>query len=116
MYQLRKVDVLSCAKIMGAVHFGISLIFVPFFLLFGFAGLLLGNNSDSFSRIGGIVLGVVFAIVLPFFYAAFGFLFGVLGAWIYNFAARHVGGVRFEFVAPVIAQPAAPNLTQPIQS
>jgi len=108
MYPLRSVDILSCAKIMAALHGCISLIFVPFFLLFGFASLIFGRGSDSFSGIAGIVLALVLAIVLPLFYAAMGFLFGALGAWVYNFAARHVGGIRFELVAPVADSPPVP--------
>jgi len=111
MYSLRSVDVLSCAKIMGAVHGCISLIFIPFFLLFGFASLIFGHDSNPFSGIAGIVLAVVLAIVLPFFYAAMGFLLGALGAWIYNFAARHLGGVQFEVVAPVAGLPPAPSVS-----
>ena len=110
MYSLRSVDVLSCAKIMAAVHGCMSLVFIPFFLLFGFAGLVFGRSSGVFAGIGAIVLALVLMIVLPLFYAALGFLMGALGAWLYNLAARHIGGIRFEVVAPVVATPPAPGI------
>ena len=109
MYTLRSVDVLSCAKIMAAVHGCMSLVFIPFLLLFGLASLV-GRGSDSFAGVGAIVLALVFMIVLPLFYAAMGFLFGALGAWLYNLAARHIGGIRFEVVAPVVAPPSVPSV------
>jgi len=39
---------------------------------------------------------VVLAVVLPFVYAAIGFLMGVIGAAIYNLIARWTGGLEFE--------------------
>ena len=102
MYSIRSIDVISCAKMMAAVHGCLSLLFIPFFLIFGLASLLLGPN-----KVGGIAaigLGLVFAVVLPLFYAAMGFLIGALGAWIYNFVARRIGGIRLEFAAPESAQ------------
>ena len=36
-----------------------------------------------------------FLLVMPFFYALFGFLFTLFGAWVYNFIAKHLGGIEF---------------------
>jgi len=116
MYLLRKVDVLSCAKILGAVHCGISLVFVPVFLLAGFASALFGNSSNSFSRVGGIILAIALAITLPLFYGLVGFLFGAVGAWIYNFAAGYIGGIQFEFIAPGDVPLSGPSFPQSAQS
>jgi len=33
---------------------------------------------------------------MPFFYAALGFIFGVVGAFIYNLLAKWVGGIEVE--------------------
>jgi len=115
MYLLRKVDVLSCAKILGAVHCAISLVFVPVFLLAGFAGALFGNSSDSFSRTGGIILAIALAIIVPLFYGLIGFLFGAAGAWFYNVAAGYLGGIQLEFVAPGVVPISGPTLPHSAQ-
>jgi len=77
---------------MGAVYGGIALIILPFFLLAGLVGLLAGNGSGGYSGIAAIGL----AIVAPFFYGAVGFVMGAFSAWVYNFFARRIGGVRLE--------------------
>jgi len=36
------------------------------------------------------------AIIAPVFYGVAGFIIGALTAWVYNFAARQIGGLRLE--------------------
>lgn len=38
--------------------------------------------------------GMGFLIVMPFIYALFGLIFVPLGCWLYNTAARFVGGIE----------------------
>ena len=40
--------------------------------------------------------GALGLIILPVFYALVGFLVGALHAWVYNLAARYVGGIEIE--------------------
>ena len=94
MYSLRSVDVMSCAKIMGAVYGSLGLIFLPFVLLGGFGSLLFGQKSGVLSGI----LMLFFAICLPVIYGLMGFLMGAFSAWVYNFVARRIGGLRLELV------------------
>jgi hypothetical protein len=42
------------------------------------------------------------AVLAPFLYGLIGFFVGALSAWVYNFAARKIGGIRLE-LRPVIA-------------
>jgi hypothetical protein len=35
-------------------------------------------------------------IVAPFLYGAMGFVFGALGAWIYNLTAKWLGGIEIQ--------------------
>jgi hypothetical protein len=79
MYTLQSVGVLSCAKIMGAIYGSLGLLFLPFLLLGGFAGLMAGKGSEAISGIAMLVL----AVFAPFFYGALGFLMGAFSAWIY---------------------------------
>jgi len=94
MYSLRSVDVMSCAKIMGAIYGGLGLIFLPFFLLAGFGSLAGGNTSAPSG-----VAAILFIILAPVIYGIMGFVMGALSAWVYNFFARRIGGIRMELKA-----------------
>ncbi len=98
MYSLRSVDVLSCAKMMGAIYGCLGLVLLPLFLLAGVAALMSGQDSASFS--GAAML--FFAILAPIIYGAMGFVIGALMAWIYNLVARRIGGMKLE-LKPVAA-------------
>lgn len=100
MYSLHSVGVLSCAKMMGALYGCLGLIFIPFLLLGGFASMAMGREAGAISGVAMLFV----AILLPVFYAALGFLFGALTAWIYNLVAGWVGGIQLELRVPV--QPA----------
>jgi hypothetical protein len=54
----------------------------------------------------GVFLGAGAVVALPIFYGVLGFVFGALGAAIYNLAARLVGGIEIE-LAPRPPQPGA---------
>ncbi|MGO9862921.1 MAG: hypothetical protein ACLPLR_04850 [Terriglobales bacterium] len=99
MYSLRSVNVLSCAKMMGAIYGCLGLILLPFFLLAGVATLMSGQDSASLS--GAAML--FFAILAPIIYGAMGFVLGALMAWVYNLVARRIGGFQLEL------KPAAGN-------
>jgi hypothetical protein len=71
---------MSVAKIMGVLYACTGLVFAPCFLLFGLLGSMAGQQNSPFT---GIV-GVVVAIILPFFYGALGFIDGAIGALLYN--------------------------------
>ncbi len=92
MYSLRSVDVLSCAKMMGAFYACTGLLAIPLI----FIGILASAASpQGFSGLGAVGLFAL-ALFLPVFYGVFGFLAGALGAWLYNAIARRLGGIRIE--------------------
>jgi hypothetical protein len=96
MHIVKSVGVLSVAKIFGMIYGCMGLIFVPFFLLFAvigsFAGSMTGQSTNPFAGI----LGIVFAVFMPLFYGAFGFIGGAIGALLYNLFAKWVGGFELE--------------------
>jgi hypothetical protein len=99
MYSIRSLDVLSCAKVMGAIYGCLALILLPpLFLLSAFSFLLRGPNPQPYSALGLLFLG----ILAPILYGFIGFLMGALTAWVYNFAARQIGGIQLE-LKPAIA-------------
>jgi hypothetical protein len=99
MYSIRSLDVMSCAKLTGAVYGCLALLVVPPLVLFsGFSFLLHGPNQSYW----GLWM-VLPAILAPILYGLIGFFLGALNAWVYNYAARQIGGIQLEL------SPVAPN-------
>jgi hypothetical protein len=106
MYIVKSVGVMSVAKIMGLLYACLGLLVIPFVLLGALLGAFAGQNSSSFAGIVGVGL----AILAPFLYGALGFIFGALGALLYNLIARWVGGFELEMTV----QPEGPVAPYPI--
>lgn len=108
--QIRKVGVLSVAKIYAIVMFVTSLLIsIPYgaiFALFGttmmasLAGMdpSVSGSDVALGGAGSIAIGLGIMCGLPILYAIVGFIGGAIGALIYNVAARFVGGVELELV------------------
>lgn len=99
--KIRKIGVLSAAKIYAAVMFVISLLiaipyglFIIIFSLIGAGGA--GGDAALLVGGGGVVMGLAVMIIMPLMYAAMGFVFGALGALIYNLFSGMVGGLEIE--------------------
>jgi len=86
LVEIKKVEVLSLAKIQGIVMFFIGIIFSIIVLLME---LELANPFIL------TVLGIV--IILPFFYGILGFLAGMVFAFLYNIIAKSFGGIKVQF-------------------
>ncbi|MES2316670.1 MAG: hypothetical protein V4631_04180 [Pseudomonadota bacterium] len=80
--QITSVSMLQSAKVMAALYFVLSL---PFLVIMGL--------GTMFSASPG--LGIAMMLIFPILYAVFGFLFTLLGAWIYNMVASKMGGFEF---------------------
>jgi len=92
MQVIRSVNVLSSAKMMGAIYGAMGLLVIPIVLVAGFASLASGQRTGV---MGGVAL-VAFGVFAPFFYGGLGFVFGALGAWVYNLMAKWAGGIQIE--------------------
>ncbi len=84
---------------MLAVLYGcMGLIFLPFFALAGMLGIFAqhaqSNQAAPAAAVGALVFGM--GIFMPIIYAVMGFIFGVIGAAIYNLVARWIGGIEVE--------------------
>ena len=73
--------------------------------IYGFMGLIIGIFCALLSLAGtgvgkgmpfGALFGVGAIIILPILYGVIGFIGSLIGAAIYNFAAKAVGGVVFD--------------------
>jgi hypothetical protein len=79
--QITSVSLVQTAKVAAAIYFVLACVGAVFFAL---ASLFSG-------KFGGFFL----AILAPFIYAAVGFVFVFIGAWVYNLVAKRVGGIEF---------------------
>ena len=93
---IKRIDVLSAAKITGIIAAAFGLLAGVIFFLFGsMFGALLGASGGQG---GGAAMfgGVMGIVLLPSLYGVFGFIGGLIQAFIYNLAAGFVGGIRIE--------------------
>jgi len=89
---LRRIAPLQLGKIMGLTYGIFGLLFIPFIVLAS----SLSAMVPAQARGGFMAMGVGMAIAAPIFYAVLGFIFGVVGAFIYNLIAGWVGGIEVE--------------------
>ncbi|MCC2962559.1 hypothetical protein LK540_19200 [Massilia sp. IC2-278] len=82
--QVVSVSILQNAKVMAALYFAISL---PFTLLMTIPALMGQGQGAGFS--------IVMLVLMPFLYTLIGFVFTLVGAWVYNVIAARIGGFEF---------------------
>jgi hypothetical protein len=97
---IRRVNPMSCAKVMGVIYAAIGLLIGLGFSLLGF---LIGSNAGSLGHdtpFGGAALGAMFGVgaivAMPILYGIMGVIGGALGALIYNVAAGAIGGIEID--------------------
>ncbi|HEX9670962.1 MAG TPA: hypothetical protein VGC93_15930 [Thermoanaerobaculia bacterium] len=93
---LKRIGVLSCGKMMGALYALMGLIFGAIFSLLSLVGGLAGLASGEDQAIFGVLFGVGAIVILPILYGIFGFLGGLLTAFLYNVVAGIAGGVELQ--------------------
>ena len=99
--RIKKLGILSVAKMCAAIMFVISLLIsIPyglFIIIFALTGASsIGGQGGLALGGGGVVFGLLFMIGLPIFYGMIGFIGGALGALLYNLFAGFVGGIEIE--------------------
>jgi hypothetical protein len=109
---IKKLGVLSVAKIYGAITFVfgliIGVIYGLFVMVFGAAMMSQSRSAGG----GAVFLGLVIMIVTPILYAVIGFIAGAIGALIYNVAAGIAGGIEIEVEGESQAYAAPPSPPQ----
>jgi hypothetical protein len=99
--RIRKLGVLSVAKIQSAIMLVISLLIsIPYGLIVIVyslvGGSVVGGNAGLGVGAGGIVIGLLIMIGLPILYGAMGFIGGCIAALLYNLFSTWVGGIEIE--------------------
>jgi hypothetical protein len=97
---IKRVGVLSLAKLMGILYGGLGLIIGACFALFSVVGggAMLAGGGEEAAMGGGMMMGMGVAMVIfaPIIYGLMGFVGGALTGWLYNVAAKFAGGVELE--------------------
>lgn len=96
--QLRKIGVVSCAKVLAILYAVFGLLIGAVFSLV-FLVTSLASNSVGFPRQSGIfsfAFGVGSIIFFPIFYAVIGAVFGLIMSALYNAVAQHMGGIELD--------------------
>lgn len=110
---IKRFGVFSSAKIYAVVMAGLGLVLgVPLGLLMIVFGAAMMSSSWSGGAAGGgvgIGLGLFYMVGLPIIYGIMGFVFGAIGALIYNMAARTIGGLEMELENAEAAYTAPPS-------
>lgn len=82
--QIVNISKLQTAKVMGLLYLVISL---PLVLLTMIPALFVQPQQAA--------MPMWLLLIMPVLYAVFGFLFTLLGAWVYNGVAKLIGGIEF---------------------
>ena len=95
MTEIKRVGVLSLAKIIGLLYTDIGLIIWLFMGCF----MLIGLMAQAPEAPAEAMVMVGFFCLIPFFYGMMGFVGGAIIALLYNFVAGKIGGIEVELVA-----------------
>ena len=97
---VRRVGVFSWAKIAGVIYCIVGLFIGAILAL---VSLFTAALSDAFASSGGdsgrllpALFGVGAIVFMPILYGLLGFIGGLIGAGLYNLAARMTGGLEIE--------------------
>jgi len=84
--QILNISPLQTAKIMAILWFVLSL---PILLFMGLSMFAIPGEKGGAAIFGGMML------FIPIFYAIFGFISTLIGAWVYNLLAKRFGGIEY---------------------
>jgi len=99
---IRRVGVLSLAKIQGLLMLVIGLIigviYGLIFMIFGaaLASVMPKVESQAIGAGGTVLIGLIMMIAIPITYGLLGFIGGAIGGLIYNALAGIVGGIKID--------------------
>ena len=92
---IRRIGVLSAAKVSGALYALMGLFLGAIFSLFSLLGSMMALGTDE-NAFFGLIFGVGAIIVMPIFYGGLGAITAAIGALLYNLIAGTLGGLEIE--------------------
>lgn len=99
---IRKIGVVSCGKMSGALYALVGLIIgacVALISLLGAGAAMASQNEGGAGALGGMfgaAFGIGAVVLFPLFYGFIGFIGGLITALLYNLVAGIVGGVELD--------------------
>ena len=90
--KIKRIAPLPAGKMLAILYGIMGLLFIPVFLIMS----VVATQLPAPQRVGFLAFGAGFALAVPFIYAAMGFVFGALGALIYNDVSKWIGGIEVE--------------------
>ena len=96
--EIKRIGVLSAAKILGSLYAGLGLVAGLFSACAGLA-ILIGLLAEAEAELAGVSSSLFLAglCVFPIFYGLIGAIIGAIGAVLYNLFAGIIGGIEIEF-------------------
>jgi len=91
---VRRIGVVSLAKIQGVLYALLGLIIGALFSLLALVGSAIRSESSGSGF--AALFGVAAIVVFPILYGVLGFIFGLIMGGLYNLVAGMVGGVEIE--------------------
>ena len=91
--EIKRIGPKSLGKVAGLTYAIFGFIGGLFFLIISFFA---QNSIDATGAPPPILFGLAAPIFFSILYGILGFVMGVVSAWIYNAAAKRVGGVEIE--------------------
>lgn len=82
--QVTHIGVIQCGKVFAGIYLVLA---IPLLLFMVLGASFSGSEAAGFG-IGG-------AIAMAILYPIFGFISGVIGAWLYNIVAKRIGGFEY---------------------
>ncbi|MBB3204599.1 hypothetical protein FHS27_000363 [Rhodopirellula rubra] len=92
--RLKRLDPLSCGKMLGALYVFIGLLMSVFMIAITVLGVAGAGGNNIAAGLAGGVIGAVF---MPIFYGVIGFIGGLIMAFLYNLCASVIGGIEMQF-------------------
>ncbi len=84
--EIGRIHPLQAGKVLGLLYLLFGVIIVPFFVIAAMAQ----ENNAAIAGVMGVGIGMLIM------YPVMGFLGGVIAAFLYNFIAKTIGGIRFD--------------------
>ncbi len=107
--RISHISPLQLGTVLAVLYGTLALVvFVPLFLIIG---LVVSHLPQTANQQPMPAIGMVAsAVIAPIFYAVFGFIGGVIAAFVYNLVAGWTGGIEFTLVDVAPAIPAQGTL------
>ena len=101
---IKRVGVLSVAKIMGALYAMLGLIIglcFGLFVMLGLGAAMIGNQSHDAAVGAGVAgmgmgMGLAMIVLFPIFYGVIGLIGGLITGALYNLTAGFMGGIEID--------------------